>query len=214
MERWLPLVRGLLFVGYPGQEGGQAIAEVLLGRVNPSGKLPATFEKRLEDRSSFHFYHDDDHDLRVTLGDGIFSGYRHAEQYDIEPRFCFGFGLSYTRFAYENLRLSTSRLRSDESLIVSFDIVNVGEREGAEVAQLYVRDFEASVPRPKKELKGFTKVKLLPQERKRVELVLGPRAFAFYSVERHDYFVEPGAFEVLVAASSQDVRLKAFVEVV
>lgn len=214
MERWLPLVPGLLFAGYPGQEGGQAIAEVLLGQVNPSGKLPATFEKRLEDRSSYRFYHDDDHDLHVTLGDGIWSGYRHAERHGIEPQFCFGFGLSYTRFAYENLQLSATRIGSDSSLVVSLDVINVGEREGAEVVQLYVSDCEASVPRPNKELKGFTKVHLKPQERKRVELVLGPRAFAFYEVGRHDFHIEPGAFEISVGASSQDIRLKAALEIV
>lgn len=213
MNRWIDGVRGLLFVAYPGQEGGQAIAEVLLGLVNPSGKLPATFEKQLEDRSSFEFYHDGDGDKHVTLGDGIFTGYRHQDQRGTEPRFPFGFGLSYTSFAYENLRLSSNRIRSGEPVTVTLDVINTGSRAGAEVVQVYVRDVEASVPRPLKELKGFAKVRLEPGERKAVTIDLVPRAFAFYDVVRHDWQIEPGQFELLVGASSRDIRATAMLQI-
>jgi beta-glucosidase len=213
MNRWLDRVGGLLFVGFPGQQGGQAIAEILFGIVNPSGKLPVTFEKRLEDRSSFASYHDADGDRRVQLSDGVFTGYRHLDQQGIEPRFPFGFGLSYTSFAYENLQLSRSSIGSSENLTVSLDVVNTGSRRGAEVVEVYVRDVEATVPRPAKELKGFAKLWLDPGERKRVVVELGPRAFAFYDVVREDWLVEPGDFELLVGASSRDIRATALVQI-
>jgi beta-glucosidase len=207
------MIPGLLFVGYPGQEGGTAIAEILTGRVNPSGKLPATFEERLEDRSSYPCYHDDDHDLHVALSDGIFTGYRHADRAHIEPQFCFGFGLSYTQFFYERLTLSSRSIRSTDHLIVNVDVQNTGEREGAEVVQLYVRDVEASVPRPDQELKAFAKVFLLPKERKTVTLELKPRTFAFYDVATHDFRIEPGVFEIRVGSASRNIRLSANIEV-
>jgi beta-glucosidase len=213
MQPWLDGVRGLLFASYPGQEGGQAVAEILFGEVNPSGKLPATFEKRLEDRSSYASYHDDDGDHRVQLVDGIFTGYRHMDRVRIEPQFPFGFGLSYTTFTYENLELSKGRIAVDETLVISIDVVNVGVRHGSEVVQIYVRDVEASVPRPYKELKGFAKVSLAPSERKRLTVELGARAFAFYDVARRDWVVEPGAFEILVGASATDIRKTAMLEV-
>lgn len=213
MANWLDRVRGLLFVGFPGQEGGRAIAEILLGRVNPSGKLAATFEKRLEDRSSFDCYHDGDGDKRVYLSDGVFTGYRHADRQKIEPNFCFGFGLSYTTFSYDNVTLSRSSIGSSDTVTVSLDVSNTGTRRGAEIVQAYVRDNEASVPRPIQELKGFVKIELEPGECKRVAMELGPRAFAFYDEARHDWVVEPGAFEIRVGASSRDIRGSATLEI-
>src|SRR5512133_1774017 len=186
MNRWLDSVRGLLYVAYPGQAGGQAIAEILLGSTNPSGKLPVTFERQLEDRSSHDCYHDDDHDQHVRLRDGIYTGYRHTDRSGIAPRFEFGFGLSYTQFRYGSLPFSRSEIVSGESLVVSVEVANVGDRAGAEVVQVYVRDVESSVPRPRQELKGFTKVELSPGESKRVQIELGPRAFAFYDVTQHE----------------------------
>lgn len=213
MTNWLDGVRGLVFVGFPGQEGGQAIAEILLGLVNPSGKLAATFEKQLADRSSFDSYHDSDGDKHVTLSDGIFTGYRHADQHGIEPRFAFGFGLSYTSFAYNNLSLSQSSIASGETVQVTIDITNTGKRAGAEVVEVYVRDVASSVARPIQELKGFAKVELQPGECKSVTVELGPRAFAFYDVDRCDWVVEPGEFEVRVGASSRDIRASAKLKV-
>ncbi|MBN1607255.1 MAG: glycoside hydrolase family 3 C-terminal domain-containing protein [Polyangiaceae bacterium] len=213
MRRWLGLVKGLVFAFYPGQEGGRAIAEILLGQVNPSGKLPVTFEKRLEDRSSYHCYHDADADLRVRLDDGVFGGYRHSDAHGIEPQFPFGFGLSYTTFAYEDFSLSASSMATDGSITVSFDVVNTGSVAGAEIAELYVHDVVASVPRPPKELKGFAKVRLEPGERRRVEMALDRRAFEYYDAERHEWVVEPGEFEILVGASCADMRLGGRVRV-
>ncbi len=209
MAPWIDSVDALLHAWYPGQEGGQAVAEIVLGKVNPSGKLPATFEARLEDRSSFACYHDDDHDKRVALSDGVFTGYRHADAADLEPRFALGYGLSYTTFAMENLRLSAGSVSAEESLAVTFDVINTGPVAGAEVAQVYVSDAEASVPRPPKELKGFVKVPLQPGERKTVSVPLDARAWSFFDPTLRDWVVEPGAFRVLVGSSARDIRLEA-----
>ncbi len=205
---WLDGVQALLHAWYPGQEGGRAIAEILFGVVNPSGKLPATFERRIEDRSSVDCYHDRDGDRRVQMSDGIFGGYRHHDRHGIAPRFPFGFGLSYTTFAYDNLALSSAAIQPGDSLELTFDLVNTGDRAGAEVAQVYVRDEEASLLRPVKELKGFARVELQPGERRQVQVSLPERAFQFYDPAR-GWVAEPGAFEVLVGASSDDIRLSA-----
>lgn len=209
MQGWLGQTKALVHAFYPGQEGGRAIAEILFGEVNPSGKLPITLEKRLEDRSSFDSYHDSDGDHRVALTDGLLCGYRHVDARGIEPEFPFGFGLSYTTFAYENLTVSKDDLAASESVVVEFDLVNTGSRTGAETAQLYVRDEHSSLPRPLKELKGFTKATLNPGERKRVKIHLDRRAFELYDPARHEWTVEPGRFELLIGASSADIRLKA-----
>ena len=209
MERWIDRVPALLHAWYPGQEGGTAVADILFGRVNPSGKLPATFERRLEDRSSSACYHDADGDKRVALTDGIFTGYRHVDRHGPAPRFPFGFGLSYTSFAFENLALSPPAIASGEPLTVAFDVVNAGAVAGAEVAQVYVSDLEASLPRPAKELKGFAKVALRPGERRRVEVRLDPRSLSFYDPDRAAWVAEPGEFEVLVGSSSASLPLRA-----
>jgi beta-glucosidase len=209
MDGWLDGVKGLLHVWYPGQNGGQAAAEILFGHVNPSGKLPATFERKLEDRGSTDCYHDEDGDKRVQMRDGVFTGYRHFDREDIEPRFPFGFGLSYTEFAFENLELSTDTVDVAEGLTVRFDVVNTGDRAGAEVAQLYLSDVEATVPRPPKELKGFARVELEPGERQTVEIELGPDALEFFDMDMATWTSEPGEFRVLVGSSSRDVHLEA-----
>jgi beta-glucosidase len=209
MSGWIERVRGLLHVWYPGQAGGQAVAEILCGDVNPSGRLPATFEKRLEDRSSYNSYHDRDGDLRVELSDGVFGGYHHFDRHGIEPRFPFGFGLSYTTFAYGGLALSSRTLRGEQTLEVSLEVTNTGARAGAEVVQLYVRDVEARVPRPHKELKGFAKVELEPGEKKRVSIGIDRRALEFYDADARQWVAEPGAFELLIGASATDIRLEA-----
>jgi len=209
MTKWLPKVKGLLLAWYPGQEGGTAVAEALFGALNPSGKLPATFEKKLKDRGSFDNYHDSDKDKKVFLKDGVFTGYRHFDRKKIKPLFPFGFGLSYTTFGYENLTLSSDRFDPKNGITVSFDIVNTGKREGAESCQVYVRDVESSVPRPVKELKGFAKVFLKPGERTTVKIVLGREALEFWHPQTKAWTAEPGEFEVLVGASCTDIRLKA-----
>ncbi len=211
MDRWAPRVAGVIHTFYPGQAGGQAIAEIVFGLVNPSGKLPFTMERRQEERSSFDCYQDDDGDRRVRLSDGIFTGYRHADARGIEPRYPFGFGLSYTTFEYGPISLSASsvpvsRLQAGENVVVSVEVKNTGERGGGEVVQVYVSDEEASLPRPPKELKGFARLALAPGESRLVEVALGAAAFSFYDPAQHAFRVEPGRFRIHVGASSRDLR--------
>jgi beta-glucosidase len=206
MADWLPQVQGLLHAWYPGQEGGTALAEVLFGEVNPSGKLPATFEKGWEDNATFNSYYDPDGDKRVQYTEGIFAGYRHFDKNAIEPLFAFGYGLSYTDFEYGNLSVSPQQTKKGGKIKVTFDVKNTGARAGAEVAQLYVQDVAASVPRPEKELKAFAKVWLKPGEKKRIGLELDKSALAFYDAAKGAWVVEPGEFKVLVGSSSRLIR--------
>jgi beta-glucosidase len=209
MNRFIDRVPAVLHAFYPGEAGGQALAEILFGQVNPSGRLPATFEKRVEDRSSFSSYFDADGDQRVKLEDGIFTGYRHFDRARIEPRFAFGFGLSYTTFQHSGLKLSRERLSAGQSLELSLDVTNTGARAGAEVVQVYVRDVACRLPRPEKELKGFARVVLEPGETKRASVVLKQDAFEYYDPEQRRWVIEPGEFEVLVGASATDIRHRA-----
>jgi beta-glucosidase len=206
MRRWLDRVRAVLHAWYPGDSGGVAVAEILAGAVSPSGRLPISCERNPEDRSGFACYHDADSDRRVLLADGVFTGYRHHDRTGVPPLFPFGFGLSYTTFAYENLQLEPVMKRG-KTLKVRFDIVNTGKRAGTEVAQLYLSDIEASVPRPVKELKDFAAVTLKPGRRKTVTLTLKPRHLEFFSLERRKWVAELGEFVVSIGASAADIRL-------
>jgi beta-glucosidase len=143
---------------------------------------------------------------RAVYGEGIFVGYRGYDQAGIEPQFCFGHGLSYTTFEYADLTLAPATGR--EAVTVSFTLRNTGPRAGAEAAQVYVGQRTPSVPRPPKELKGFAKVVLSPGETKKVTVILPPEAFAFWHPVRKAWVVEPGAFDILVGASSRDIRLR------
>jgi len=207
MRSWIDRTPALLYAWYPGQEGGSAVAEIIAGIVNPSGRLPASFERSLEDRSSNRSYHDDDGDKRVCLTDGVFVGYRHHDRTGVPPLFPFGFGLSYTTFRYENLSLP-ARWERGTGIELSFDIINTGRREGREVAQLYVSDPEASVPRPSKELKGFASVTLKPGERKTVRMRLSRRHLEFYCPTRGKWVAEPGEFIVSIGSSASDIKLR------
>ena len=204
---WLDKVKALLHIWYPGQEGGRAVADIVFGEVNPSGKLPFSWEKKLQDRSSFDNYHDDDGDKKVKITDGVFCGYRHLDKDDIEPLFPFGFGLSYTSFDYKGLELSAKEIGIGDELTVSFQVANTGKVDGAEAAQVYVSDKESRLPRPLKELKGFTKVKLAAGESKRVSVELDRHALEYYDPEQ-GWVVERGEFEVLIGASCTDIRLR------
>src|SRR5262249_1442849 len=155
---------------YPGQECGNAIADVLFGDVTPSGKLPQTFPRRLEDNPAYINYPGENG--RVYYGEGLFVGYRYYEKKLVEPLFPFGFGLSYTSFAYANTRLSAEAITPDDRLIVSVDVTNTGQRAGQEIVQLYVQDVASRLVRPPKELKGFAKVALAPGETRAVTLTL------------------------------------------
>jgi beta-glucosidase len=213
MSRWIDRVRGVLHAFYPGQAGGQALAEIIFGVVNPSGKLPATFEARAEDRGSFDSYFDSDGDGRIELTDGVFSGYRYFDREGIAPRFAFGFGLSYTKFSFAELSLSSPRIAAGAALDVSVRVTNSGPRSGAEVVQVYVRDVVSRLPRPPKELKGFARLELAAGASGVARIQLPPEAFEYYDPAQKRWVLEPGEFEILVGASATDVRLRASVVV-
>jgi beta-glucosidase len=213
MSRWIDRVRGVLHAFYPGQAGGQALAEIIFGVVNPSGKLPATFEARAEDRGSFDSYFDSDGDGRIELTDGVFSGYRYFDREGIAPRFAFGFGLSYTKFSFSDLSLSSPRIAAGAALDVSVRVTNSGPRAGAEVVQVYVRDVASRLPRPPKELKGFARLELAAGASGVARIQLPPEAFEYYDPAQKRWVLEPGEFEILVGASATDVRLRASVVV-
>ncbi len=208
MTQWIDKVPGLIEAWYPGQEGGTALAQLLFGDFSPSGKLPASFERRWEDNAAFESYYPKAGEKRVQYSEGVFLGYRHFDASTVKPMFPFGFGLSYTSFRFSNLKVAPESANASSRVTVSFDVTNAGARQGAEVAELYVGDSHASVPRPEKELKGFAKVNLRPGETKHVTLSLDHRAFSFYDVNRKDWNAEPGSFSILVGDSSADIQLR------
>jgi len=207
MGRWIDKVAGVVEAWFPGQECGNAIADVLFGEVNPSGKLPETFPKRIEDNPAYINYPGENG--KVLYGEGIFVGYRYYDAKKIEPLFPFGYGLSYTTFEYSNLRISTPALRMGSKLNVTVDITNTGEKKGKEVVQMYVCDVEASLVRPARELKGFDKINLGPGETKTVSFALDKKDLSFYDPDLEQWVAEPGEFEVLVGSSSRDIRASA-----
>lgn len=213
MEKWLPKVKGLIHAFYPGQDGGQALAEILLGITNPSGKLPISCEKKWADNPTFNSYYDPDGDKRVQYKEGLFVGYRHYDAKKVEPLFPFGYGLSYTTFAYANIKTTLKQNNGKINATVSFDVTNTGKYDGAEVAQLYVSDLVCPVVRPLKELKGFSKVFLKKGETKRVTINLDESAFSYFKTEKNSFGFDKGDFELLVGSSSRDIRLKKTVTV-
>jgi beta-glucosidase len=201
---WLDQVAAVVQAWYPGQECGNAIADVLFGAVNPSGKLTQTFPVRLEDTPTYLNFPGEN--SKVYYGEGLFVGYRYYERKRVAPLFPFGFGLSYTTFAYNELRLSAREIGPHETLRVSIDVTNSGTRAGKEVVQVYVRDPISRLQRPAKELKSFAKVALEPGESQTVTLMLDRTALAYYDNQVQQWVAEAGEFEVLVGASSQDIR--------
>src|SRR5712692_2433780 len=208
MTQWIENVPAILHAWYPGQEGGTALAQILFGDCSPSGKLPASFERRWEDNPTFHTYYPEKGEKRVQYSEGIFVGYRHFDRSETKPLFAFGYGLSYTTFGYSNLSVAPQPAGGEALVKVSFMLKNVGSREGAEISELYVGDSHASVLRPLKELKGFAKVELLPGETKQVILTLNRRAFSYYDVKKRDWTAEPGDFAIFVGSSSTDIKLQ------
>ncbi len=207
---WADQVAAIVNAYYPGLENGNAVARVLLGEVNPSGKLPVTYPKRLEDTPAYLNYPGG---RDVRYGEGIFVGYRYYDAKGIEPLFPFGHGLSYTTFAYSDLQ-APAQVKPGEPVMVSVTVTNTGDRAGKEVVQLYVRDVVASLPRPPKELKRFAKIALQPGESQTVHFELDARALAFYDPDRKAWIAEPGEFEVLIGSSSRDIRARATFELV
>ncbi len=206
---WLDKVKAVVEAYYPGQEGGNAVIDVLLGKVNPSGKLSVTFPKRLEDTPAFNNYPGG---RNVVYGEGIFVGYRHYDKRDIEPLFPFGHGLSYTTFEYSALNVPP-QTRIGEPVQISVTVRNIGSLAGKEVVQIYVGENMPVQARPPKELKGFAKIALQPGERQTVTFTLDERAFASYFVERKAWIVTPGAFDILVGSSSRDIRASATIQI-
>jgi beta-glucosidase len=207
MSRWVDGTHAIVQAWYPGQEGGRALAQLLFGEFSPSGKLPVTFERRLEDGATFGSYLPDQ-DGKIAYREGVFLGYRHFDKAGTKPLFPFGHGLSYTKFKYGNLAVSPAVMAVDGVVTVAFDVTNQGHREGAEVAQVYVGDRQKAVPRPPKELKGFAKVKLAPGQTKRVQVVLDRRAFSYYDEKAKAWKAAPGDFDILVGSSSQQIELR------
>lgn len=208
---WADRVKGILEAYLGGQAVGGAEYDILFGKVNPSAKLPETFPKQLEDNPSYLAgFGEGDH---VEYREGIFVGYRYYDKKKMDVLFPFGYGLSYTTFAYSNLRLDKKTMKDTEELTVSVDVTNTGDRAGKEVVQLYVADKESTVIRPVKELRDFVKIELAPGETKTVTFTLGKRAFAYYDVQIYDWQVETGEFEILIGASSRDIALRDTVTV-
>jgi beta-glucosidase len=198
---WLDKVAAVVWPWYPGQECGNAIADVLFGDVNPSGKLPTTFPKRLQDNPAYINYPGENG--QVYYGEGLFVGYRYYDKKDIAPLFPFGYGLSYTAFTYRNLVLDAT----GDVIRVNVDVQNTGNRAGKETVQVYVRDVQSRLVRPEKELKAFAKVALDPGETKTVTFTLDQEALSYYDPAVKGWVAEAGEFEVLVGSSSRDIRL-------
>ncbi len=208
---WLDQTSAVLEGYLGGQAGGGAVADLLFGEVNPSGKLPETFPVQLSDNPSFlNFPGEGD---RVEYREGIFVGYRYYDTKQLEPLFPFGYGLSYTSFEYSELQVDRTSMTDQDTVNVQVTVRNTGSRRGQEIVQLYVHDPESSVIRPEQELKGFAKVALEPGESKTVSFMLDKRAFAYYHTELRDWHVETGEYELRIGASSRDIRLKQTIEV-
>jgi len=223
MTGWNDKAAAVLYAWYPGQSGNKALAEILCGDVNPSGKLPITLEKRFEDSPAFGYipkgealytgWKNDgnmNHPVtQVTYKEGVFVGYRWYQAKQIEPLYPFGYGLSYTTFQYSDLKLSASELEKDGRITAEFSVKNTGKVEGAEVAQLYVGAQKPSLPRPAKELKGFSKLTLQPGESKTVRIRVSPQEFAFWDVTTHAWRAEAGDYKLFVGGASSATPLEA-----
>jgi beta-glucosidase len=207
MIDWLKQTPAVVEAWFPGQEGGTALASILFGDVNPSGKLPDTLAASRDDYPDTENFHGEDHE--VHYAEGIYVGYRHFDKVGIQPLFPFGYGLSYTTFSYDHLKLSNPELQPDGSITASVDITNTGKRAGAEVAELYIHDLHPKIDKPVRELKGFAKVSLQPGETKTIHFQISPRDLAYFDVPGHQWKADPGDYEIEIGASSRDIRQKA-----
>lgn len=208
---WIAKVKGVLEAYLGGEAVGEAECNILFGEVNPSGKLAESFPLKLEDNPSYLYYGGEGDS--VEYREGVFVGYRYYDYKKSEVLFPFGHGLSYTTFAYSNLKLDKKKMTDQEQLTVSVDVTNTGSVAGKEIVQLYVKDEESVAIRPEKELRGFEKVELAPGETKTVTFVLGERAFAYFNMQIHDFYVESGDFRICVGKSSADICLEETVYV-
>ncbi len=215
MTKWLDTTPALLDMWYGGQEGGNALAAILFGDANPSGKLPVSLPKKFEDSPAAKNY--PGQDLKVHYAEGIYVGYRYYDTKNVEPQFPFGFGLSYTTFEYSDLSVipfvTHSGTVKSEGTLVTVKVKNSGSRAGAEVVQLYVHDDHAKIDRPAHELKAFKRVELKPGESQTIKFSLDKSAYEYWSPDTKQWTLAPGTFEIQVGASSRDIRLKAPLQV-
>jgi len=211
MDVWIDKVPAIVEMWYAGMEGGHALADILFGDINPSGKLTITFPKKLADgpaHANSPRTYPGDKENNVYYDEGILVGYRWFDARGIEPLFAFGHGLSYTTFAYDNLQATPASVAGDDSVKVTVDVTNTGTRAGAEIVQLYLQDVDASVERPPKELRGFQKLFLAPGEAQTAAFELSTRDLSFWDEVASGWKAEPGTFKILVGTSSRDIRLE------
>lgn len=214
---WISEVPAVIQAWYLGTEAGNAIASVLVGDVNPSGKLPFTFPEKLEDVGA-HQLGDypgrqrEDGIFDEKYNESIFVGYRWTDKQKIRPLFPFGHGLSYTTFAYGKATVNKKVMKIDEQIVITVPITNTGKRIGSEIVQLYISDLKSSSPRPVKELKGFSKIQLAPGETQEVTFLIDKQALSFFNDSRHEWVAEPGKFEAQIAASATDIKSKVTFE--
>jgi beta-glucosidase len=208
---WVDKVPAILEAWYPGQEDGDAVAAVLFGDYDPSGKLPLTFPQRLADLPAHTPEQYPGVNGEVHYSEGVFVGYRHYDEKDIKPLFPFGFGLHYTTFAYKDLKVSPASVSSTGkgTVTVDLDVTNTGSRAGAEVAELYLGfPSTAAVPEPPKQLKGFERLELKPGQTGHVQMVVDGRELSYWNTSKHAWAIMPGAYRVMVGASSRDIRVR------
>jgi beta-glucosidase len=210
MTKWIKDVPSVIQAWYPGVEEGNALADILFGAVNPSGKLPDTFGVARSDYPDYGNYPGGEG--QVKYAEGIYVGYRHFDKAGIEPLFPFGHGLSYTKFRYSDIALSSNRMRRGGKVKVRMTLANIGGRYGEEVVQLYAGEVHQTVDRPIRELKGFKKVALKPGEKKVVTFVIDESAFSYYDVAEKKWKANSGKYEISIGASSRDLRLKKTLE--
>ena len=216
MNPWIDHVPAVLESWYSGQEGGTALAEILTGDVNPSGRLPVSFERHWEDNPTHDSYYPVPDTKRVEYREGVFTGYRGYEHEGTKPLFPFGYGLSYSTFGYRNLSIrpagpGASAAEGPGSGVryeVSWDVTNTGSRAGADVSEVYVGELHPRVPRPAKELKGFARIALRPGETQRVKVVLDSRAFSYYDAQAHEWRADPNEFTIFVGRSVDQIELQ------
>jgi beta-glucosidase len=226
MTNWNDKVKAILYAWYGGQVGNAALVEIIAGKTNPSGKLPITIEKDFKNSPGYGYlpkgeklyqgWHEEqekDYPIYdVNYSEGVFTGYRWYEKKNIEPLYPFGFGLSYTSFEYSDLTVKTKMFQIEGVIIVRLTVKNVGNRRGHETIQLYIQDVKCTVPRPLKELKGFTKIELEPGQSKDVVMELTKKDFSFWNPEIRDWFFENGAFIIQVGSSSKEIHIQQRIE--
>ena len=204
---WVNEVPGIVQGWFLGSETGNALASVLVGDANPSGKLPFTFPVKLKDNGA-HALGEFPGKEEVTYNESIFVGYRWTDKQKIKPLFSFGHGLSYTTFAYGKVTADAKTITAVDKITFTVKVKNTGTKDGSETVQLYISDLKSSLPRPIKELKGFEKVNLKAGEEKTVSITVDKAALSFFDPVKHDWVAEPGDFEALIGASSTDIKSK------